>query len=77
MTRVDVETARGELAQLLDACSDSDVVIERRGAPAGVLVSPARHEQLVAALEELEDVQAFDKAMAEGGSNVGWNDVEL
>lgn len=40
-------------------------------------MSPARHGQLVAALEELEDVQAFDEAMAEEGSNVGWNDVEF
>lgn len=39
-------------------------------------MSPARHEQLVAALEELEDVQAFDEAMAEEGPNVAWDEVE-
>jgi PHD/YefM family antitoxin component YafN of YafNO toxin-antitoxin module len=41
------------------------VFVQRHGRLAGVLVSPERYEQLMAALEEAEDIPAFDAAMAE------------
>ena len=46
------------------------VVLERYGRPAAVLVSPERYEQLLEALDEAEDVAAFDAAMAEEGKNI-------
>jgi len=51
------------------------VVLERYGRPAAVLVSPDRYEQLLDALEESEDVAAFDAAMAEKGNNIPWEQV--
>jgi antitoxin Phd len=41
-----------------------------------VLVSPERYEILLAALEDAEDVVAFDAAMAEEGANVPWEQVK-
>jgi antitoxin Phd len=35
-----------------------------------VLVSPERYERLMAALENAEDVAAFDAAMNEEGANI-------
>lgn len=76
MSRVDVSTARTNLAQILDASRKEDVLIERYGKPAGVLISPERHEELLAALEELDDLRAFDDAMAEEGENIPWEQVK-
>ena len=50
--------------------------VQRRGRPAGVLVSPERYEQLITALEDAEDVAAFDEAMAEEGPNIPWEQVK-
>ena len=76
MSKVDVSTARINLAQILDASQSEPVLIERYGKPAGVLISPARHDELLAALEELEDLRAFDEAMAEEGENIPWDQVK-
>jgi len=50
--------------------------LERYGRPAGVLVSPERYEQLMSALEDAEDVAAFDAAMAEEDPNIPWEQVK-
>lgn len=50
--------------------------LQRRGRLAGVLVSPERYEQLMTALEDAEDVAAFDEAMAEEGPNIPWEQVK-
>lgn len=74
--RSDVSTARANLAKLLEASKTHDVLIEKYGEPAGVLVSAERHAQLIAALEELEDVRAFDVARSEEGENLPWEQVK-
>lgn len=76
MSRVDVSTARTNLAQVLDTSRKEDVLIERYGKPAGVLISPERHQELLAALDELDDLRAFDEAMAEEGENIPWEQVK-
>ena len=50
-------------------------MLERYGRPAAVLVSPERYEQLLDALEESDDVAAFDTAMAEDEDNIPWEQV--
>jgi antitoxin Phd len=52
------------------------VVLERYGRPAAVLISPERYEELMDALEESEDVTAFDAAMAEDGPDIPWEQVK-
>lgn len=76
MSNVDVSTARTNLAQILDASKSEPVLIERYGKPVGVLISPERHDELLAALEEMEDLRAFDEAMAEEGENIPWDQVK-
>ncbi len=76
MNKVDVSTVRTKLAEMLDATRGEDVLIERYGKPAGVLISPERHEELLSALEELDDLRAFDEAMREEGENIPWEQVK-
>ena len=42
-----------------------------------MLVSPEQYEKLTAALEDAEDVAAFDAAMAEEGPNIPWDQVKV
>jgi len=41
-----------------------------------VLVSAEQYEKLVAALDDAEDVAAFDEAMDEEGPNIPWEQVK-
>jgi len=41
-----------------------------------VLVSPERFAVLIEALEDADDAQAFDAAMAEEGPNIPWDVVK-
>lgn len=63
-------------------CGDQTLLLQRLGLhgngrthPAAVLVSPERYEQLMNALEELEDAAAVDAALAEGGEPIPWEPV--
>lgn len=76
MSKIDVSTVRTNFAQILEASGSEDVLIVRYGKPAGVLISPQRHEELLNALEELDDIRAFDEAMAEEGENIPWEQVK-
>jgi prevent-host-death family protein len=70
-----VSEAREKLSEVIDTAQSEAVVLERYGRPAAVLVSLERYQQLVDALEEAEDVAAFDAAMAEEGDNIPWEQV--
>jgi antitoxin Phd len=71
-----VSAARENLSDAVDMARTEAVFLERYGRPAAVLVSPERYEQLLAALEDAEDVVAFDAAMAEEGPNIPWEQVK-
>ena len=76
MSRMKVSEAREKLAEAIDTAQSEAVVLERYGRPAAVLVSMERYEQLLDALEEAEDISAFDAAMAEEGDNIPWDKVK-
>ena len=46
------------------------VIVERRGEPQAVVISPAEYDRLMSAAEEVNDIAAFDTAMAEEGPNI-------
>ena len=76
MTRMPVSEAREKLADAVETSRTEPVFLERYGQPAAVLISPERYEELVEALEDAEDVVAFDGAMAEEGANIPWEQVK-
>lgn len=73
---MNVSAARENLPEALEKAKTEAVFLERYGRPAAVLISPERYEELTAALEETEDVAAFDAAMAEEGPNLPWDQVK-
>ncbi|HUC15843.1 MAG TPA: type II toxin-antitoxin system Phd/YefM family antitoxin [Acidimicrobiales bacterium] len=73
---MNVSEAREKLSEVIDVAQSEAVVLERYGRPAAVLVSLERYQELLDALEETEDVAAFDAAMAEEGGNIPWEQVK-
>jgi prevent-host-death family protein len=76
MTKMAISEAREKLSDAVETARTEPVFLERYGQPAAVLVSPERYEQLMEALEDAEDVAAFDAAMAEDGPNIPWEQVK-
>ena len=76
MSNISVADARKQLSDVIARAQNEVVFIERRGQRAAVVVSPERYERMLAALEDSEDIAAFDDAMAEEGPNVPWAQVK-
>jgi prevent-host-death family protein len=76
MATISVSEAREKLSEVIDASKTEAVILELYGRPAAVLVSPERYQQLLEAVEEAEDIEAFDAAIAEEGDNIPWDKVK-
>jgi antitoxin Phd len=76
MATMNISAARNHLPEAVETARTEAVFLERYGRPAGVLLSPERYEQLLLAWEDVEDIAAFDAAMAEEGPNIPWEQVK-
>jgi antitoxin Phd len=76
MATVNISAARENLPEVVELARTEAVILERYGRPAAVLLSPERYEVLLSALEDAEDIAAFDAAIAEEGENVPWAQVK-
>ncbi len=76
MATMKISAARDHLPEAIELAQSEAVFLERYGRRAAVLVSPDRYEVMLAALEDAEDVSAFDAAMAEEGPNIPWEQVK-
>lgn len=76
MSVVSVADARSHLSEVIDRAGIEAVFIERRGRRAAVVVSPEQYERMREALEDAEDIAAFDEAMAEEGPSIPWAQVK-
>lgn len=77
MASVPVSAARDQLPAVLAQSATEAVTLLRHGRPVAVVVSPQRYEELLEAEEDLEDVEAFDEAMAEAGDAIPWEQVKV
>ena len=77
MARMPMSEAREKLADAVETARREAVFLDRYGSPAAVLISLERYEELMDALEESEDIAAFDTAMAEKGDNIPWEQVKV
>jgi antitoxin Phd len=76
MTSMTMSAARQNLPDAVDKARTEPVILERYGRAAAVLVSPEHYARLVAALEDAEDAEAFDAAIAEEGPNIPWDQAK-
>ena len=74
--KLTVTDARGRMPEIIEQARGEAVLLERRGKVVGVVVSPEQYERMLEAMEETEDVLAFDDAMGEEGDNIPWDQVK-
>jgi len=75
MATFNITDFRANLTDALETAQTETVILERNGHAAAVIVSPERYEEMMDALEELEDMAAVDAALAEGGEPIPWKQV--
>ena len=76
MVRISVSKAREKLSEVVEMSQSEPVELEHYGRRAAVVVSPDEFDAMLEALEESQDVAAFDSAMAEAGDNIPWEQVK-
>ncbi len=73
---MNITDARARLREVIDAAQHQPVFLERHGEVQAVVVGPALYARMVEALEDADDIRAFDAAMAEEGDNIPWEQAK-
>lgn len=76
MVKISVSKAREKLSEVVEMSQSEPVELEHYGRRAAVLVSPTQYDEMLEALEESQDVAAYDAALAEVGENIPWEQVK-
>jgi antitoxin Phd len=76
MVKISVSKAREKLSEVVEMSQTEPVELEHYGRRAAILISPDRYDEMLEALEESQDVAAFDLALAESGDNIPWEQVK-
>jgi prevent-host-death family protein len=71
-----VTEARENFSEAIATSAVEAVFIQKHGENAAVLISPERYGELMDALEEIEDLAAYDEAMADPSPNIPWEEVK-
>lgn len=77
MSTMSITEARENLREAIATSAVEAVFIQKHGENAAVLISPKRYEQLMDALEEIEDVIALTAALEDTSPNIPWEEVKL
>lgn len=75
MDDLGIAQAREGLASAISAAEKKPVRITKHGKPVAVLINPSMYQSFVEAMEELEDIAAFDHAMEDESPNIPWEQV--
>jgi prevent-host-death family protein len=76
MRSITASEAHNTFADVIEIARHEVVIVEHRGEAQAVVISPSEYDRLMSAAEEIEDVAAFDDAMAEEGENILWDQVK-
>jgi prevent-host-death family protein len=76
MSELSVTDARAELPAAIKKSQKSPVHILRHGEPVAVLISPTLYQEMLEAMEELEDIEAFDQALLSNEKLIPWDSVK-
>ena len=76
MSELSITDARAELPAAIKKSQKSPVHILKHGEPVAVLISPTLYQEMLEAMEELEDIEAFDQAMLSNEKLIPWDSVK-
>lgn len=76
MESIGASDARERFSDVMRMAQTNPVVVSRRGQDQAVVVSMEQYTHMKLAVEELEDVAAFDQAMAEQEESLSWEQAK-
>ena len=76
MSTLSISEARAELSIVIARAKKKPVTISKHGKPVAVVIVPSLYEKFVEAMEELEDIEAFDKAIASDEPFIPWEQAK-
>jgi prevent-host-death family protein len=76
MSEISITDARAELPTVINKAQRKPVHIVRHGHSVAVVVSPELYEKAMSAMEELEDIAAFDEATNLREKTYPWEQVK-
>lgn len=76
MTTLTISELRADISRAVSSTKKAPVEISKHGEPVAFLISPSMYEKMIDALEELEDIADFDKAMANPEPGIPWEQVK-
>ena len=76
MSTMSVSEARENFSEAISQSAVEAVFIEKHGQRAAVLISPERYDELMDALEEIEDTEEIRRALADPNPNIPWDEVK-
>lgn len=76
MSEISISDARADLSATFKRAKKKPVHVTSHGKTQAVIVDPSLYEKMIEALEELEDIKAFDKAMADKTPGIPWELVK-
>lgn len=71
MVHLTLSEVRTELPTALKSLKKSPISVTKHGEPVAVIVDPSQFEKMLEAMEELEDIAAYDEAMTDR-ENIKW-----
>jgi prevent-host-death family protein len=75
MTTMTISELRADISKVVNSVKKTPVTISRHGEAVAVIISTSMYEQLLDALEELEDIAAYDAAVARNEPTFAYEQV--
>ena len=74
---MEIESLLQQLPAVLDLCKTEAVILERNGTPQAVVISYERYDELMNALEDLQDLEAIAEIEGDIDKNgaIPWDEV--
>jgi PHD/YefM family antitoxin component YafN of YafNO toxin-antitoxin module len=74
-TTLTISELRADISQAVKSSKKAPVTILKHGETVTYLLHPSLYEEMMNALEELEDIAAYDKAKARKEDSVLWSEA--
>jgi len=76
MDLIPLNEARRNLPTLINDAQTQAITISRHGIPAAVVISPSRYEELLSALEDMEDLASIEASLKDTSPSIPWDQIK-
>jgi prevent-host-death family protein len=76
MESIPLNEARRNLPTLINDAQSKAITISRHGIPAAVVISPSRYEELLSALENMENLALIEASLKDTSPSIPWEQIK-